>query len=209
MIARVDVSVPGPPPVQQVDERELLKRENESQHCEEPQRRSQRRQRDRPEAPHRAGAVHPGRLVELVGDRLQAGQQDEGEERESLPPDHDDDRDERQIGCTQPQNVMVHARDERREPVQDPEVRVQHDRERQDDRYVWYRPGIARMARTNPRPGKLQFISMATASPSVIHTAVMANVNSNVVRTDDQKTGSCHIWRYWASPTNFVTPKLV
>ena len=53
--------------------------------------------------------------------------------------------------------------------------------------------GIARMARTNPRPGKLQFISMATASPSVIHTAVMANVNSNVVRTDDQKTGSCHI----------------
>ncbi len=75
----------GPAAGEDVDLAVGLERSGRRDHHDEQQRRPEHRHGDRPEPPDAAGAVDGGRLVQVAGDRLQAGGDEDEREAEVGP----------------------------------------------------------------------------------------------------------------------------
>ena len=125
----------------QVDQRELLDREDRREDREQAERRQDRGDRDVAEAPPGRGAVDARRLVEAPGHGLQGGQDHEAVEREALPDRDHDHAAERELLAVQPLRVVLHPRQPAREHVGDAEGRVEHPQEGDRRRHVRERPG--------------------------------------------------------------------
>ncbi len=139
-MAMVVVVLPRPTAGGQLDKRKLLERGDECEQSQQRQRRHEDGKCDRAEASEDAGAVNHRRLVVLVRDRLQAGEDHEPEEGETLPRSHQNDDDEGEVGLVNPEDVVVDAEQRRRQAVDDAEVRVQHDEKCEHYRDIGDRP---------------------------------------------------------------------
>ena len=90
------------------------------------QQRPQHRQRDVTQHLEGAGAVHPGRLLHLRRDRLEAGQQRQGHERERLPDHHHADGDEGRQAVVEPGEAGEVVAQMRQRPVHEAVLVVEH-----------------------------------------------------------------------------------
>ena len=84
----------------------LVRRVDDAEQQLDGDQRPDQRQRDVDEAAPRAGAVDLRCLVELVGDRLQPGEEDQHRERQAAPDARDDDRPDR-VRAEQPHRAVV------------------------------------------------------------------------------------------------------
>ena len=92
VIEASSVVEPGPPRGEQVDHVEHLEVLDAAEQHRQHDEGQHHRQRDRPELAPRRGAVDLGRLVDVVGDRAQAGEADQHHVGRPHPGVDDDDR---------------------------------------------------------------------------------------------------------------------
>jgi len=90
--------VRGPAAGEDVDHAEVGGRVDDAEEHRNRDHGSEQRQLDLEQSPPESRAVHNGGLHHVLRQRRQAGEHDEGREREDAPRLHDDDRHEARLG---------------------------------------------------------------------------------------------------------------